>query len=320
MNEKWIRLISSFALALLFVSSGARAQVESKVDASGLLSPGRYTTTKTVDLSQVSRLSGAGWSNNSNFTQGDHHWDDVRSGTVIKCAPSASPCVYFQVPPHAPMPIRIANIAIVGPGSGVGLQIGNDAPRTPVFGSLDNVLVANFGVGIKFYGEDFTFTHLILQGNSTGMILYNAANENAFIGLRLQHNSTGLLAAGEGLYELNFFGGLIQSNGVGIDLGSCNSCSMQGFDIEGNSKAGVIMRGGRGGSNVLTNLRLGGGLGDIVSIEGGSHNLLVGNRSGGRNHVIIGPGAAGTVLVGNNFNGMIDKGSGTLRFGSVIQR
>jgi len=263
-------------------------------------------------LQPGANLIGEGWTNNSNVGHGGSEWSSLE-GSVIHCTGSGV-CVSFIPVAHHPSPIHLENIAIIGNGQGTGLQLG-DATHTPVFGTVSNVLIANFSTGLKFAGEDFNFNGLFLQANEVGLsITVSTANENCWYGLRLHRNGTGMsISAG---YELNFFGGLVQSNNIGMLIGKdCSNCEVEGFDVEGNAAAGVI---NRGGDNVFINNRFGGGTGDSFRIESGPHCVLMGNRVMGRNQMFIGSQAPGTVLVGNAFNGMTDQSKRVIDFGSTI--
>jgi Right handed beta helix region len=176
------------------------------------------------------------------------------------------------------------------------------------------VLVANFSTGLKFAGQDFNFNGLYLQANSVGLaVTGSTANENLWNGLRLQRNGTGMLISGG--YELNFFGGLVQSNDIGMLIRDCSNCEIEGFDIEGNSSAGII---NRDGSNVFINNRFGGGAGDTFRLESGRHCVLLGNRVMGANKMFIGSQALGTVLLGNTFNGIVDQSKQSINFGNTV--
>ncbi len=135
---------------------------------------------------------------------------------MIHCSGSGV-CVSIIPPAHSFSPIHLENIAIIGDGQGTGLQIG-DAIHTPIYGTVSNVLIANFSTGLKFAGKDFNFNGLYLQANEVGLsITVSTANENCWYGLRLNRNGTGMsISSG---YELNFFGGLVQSNSLGVVIG-----------------------------------------------------------------------------------------------------
>ncbi|GEM_PF-6847321 len=274
------------------------------------LSRSRYDIS-TLALRPGAAIIGEGWSNNSNVGHGGHEWSTLE-GSVIHCAGSGV-CVSYIPQAHRPSPVHLENLAIIGDGQGTGLQLG-DASHTPVFGTLSNVLIANFSTGLSFAGEDFNFNGLFLQANEVGLsITTTTANENCWYGLRLQHNGIGLsITSG---YELNFFGGLVQSDRVGMLIGTCSNCEFEGFDFEANTNAGII---NRGDSNLFINNRFAGGQGDNFRIESGEHCVLLGNRVMGANQMFIGKLAHDTVLLGNTFNGIVDKSKDTISVGNVV--
>ncbi len=98
-------------------------------------------------------------------------------------------------------------------------------------------------------------------------------------------------------------------------MGGCQNCEFEGFDVEGNSSAGIV---NRASNNVFINNRFSGGPGDTFRIESGPHCVLLGNRVMGANQMFIGSQAPGTVLLGNSFNGITDQSKQAIELGNTV--
>ncbi len=184
---------------------------------------------------------GSGWHTGVNDFFGNANWIAAGAvkGTVLKVS-GTNGALQTSGGDVAAL-ISLRDLAILGPGAGtsIGIDFGNSG-LAAVSISFSNVGVFNFSTGIRF--DHFISNHdirgLTVRGCTIGLEFMADDEENDFFGLEAQRCGTAIKF--KQCSGINVYGGLIQSNTLGIDFaptlsGDVYSIGLSGIWFEDNT-------------------------------------------------------------------------------------
>jgi hypothetical protein len=183
-------------------------------------------------------LRGTGWVNNRQDPFGHSDWNSNTyiSGSVLRKTGSGNG-IEVDASTSLISNVSIQDLAIIGPGSGtsVGVNVSGDNNVAWNNGFLSNVLVANFYEGV--YLEDFisnSIYDLDIRGCTTGITFGVISNNINMSWTTIQACATAVVFVGGS--QINFYGGLIQSNTLGISFaGLTTVVKFDGLWFENNT-------------------------------------------------------------------------------------
>lgn len=185
---------------------------------------GVYNITKFPTLTKAIQIVGSGAHILNKNVFGHASWNDPASlsGTIFKCSTDIG--VALEVDKVASTNnIRLENFILLGTGlsGSTGLRLGpSGGIGYPVRVRLNNVVVANFGVGVEAGCENSTLIGLYVVGCLGGMHTIYPFNGNTIIGVDIEHTSNYALTL-EASDTNAWIGGVLQANkGSGVTLAS----------------------------------------------------------------------------------------------------
>jgi hypothetical protein len=196
----------------------------------------------------VITLQGDGWSVYPNVQWGDKQWDrkGVKTPVIGSVLRQRNPQADALVRPNTPIPEKrvYRDLALLGPGPGPGRGkstrkatsrglVMSPPNRAAVFDRVDNVLIANFAVGVEAREVmSSTFVGLHLRGNVIGFRTAHKEND-AIPTDRLWFNCNVLVNT---MFE--------SSSETALDLNSASVNVFYGGLLQANYKNGIVLRGG----------------------------------------------------------------------------
>ncbi len=246
---------------------------------------------------------------------GDSKWTNTAylQGTVLMSTATMGNALLFS--PTTPYPsFRISDLAVVGPGSGTSTGIKLSKTQGCIF---RNVMVANFSVGMEVAETyESSFYDLRFRGNSTGLWLHSATNQNVFVNTEIQETTVdGILigTTGDACALNTFYGGLIQyfegTAGIRVSFGAQNH--FDNFWFEKNMGTTYVVDFVGGNDQTLSNSYFAESAQDL-RIDAASCGLYQIRKFGATTGTISVHGDGNVLLAVNNFT-VTDTGTHTLQ-------
>lgn len=194
---------------------------------------GRYSFS-ALTISNPMTLRGQGWSHRANAAFGDATWSQtaLMAGSILISTATSGTAMTITHSTNV-FPYHLRDLAIIGPGSGTstGIALGSSTAAT-VQNVWSNVLVANFSKAVNLTNcQDSTFIGLRMRGNTTGLELNTATNQNVYVNLESQFATHGVKGV---TCNLNYFyGGLLQNNTNGLTVAPSGVGAMESLHFDG---------------------------------------------------------------------------------------
>lgn len=228
-----------------------------------------------ASITKTSILRGRGWSTTVSAAKGDAQWTTAGKvlGTVLR--PVVAP---GQRAISCPTPGKkqvIEDLALVGPGAGIGLTIGDPVGTSHVRDIVSNVLIANFDAGWDFNVQDGWFPEVALMGCDTGLRTVSGPTQCVFANIIVQSCGVRGLDLTFGSL-MAFLGGTMQGNpGSSVYINGPQGCRFTDIYFE-NPSASWACDVVAGGAHQFYNCHWGGaGTNDVRFGVGASASLVM---------------------------------------------
>jgi hypothetical protein len=181
--------------------------------------PGEYYLNQPIVVSANYSITivGDGWYTNNTSTFGSSNWPGGSvTGSVIRMTGATDAIQASSTAPPNGNELVVRDVAFVGSGlSGTYSGLDVTSSTAIVRARFQNVLFADFPVGIGLNVQDCAFHAVTFFGCTTGLLV-NGATDTRFYDLVASGCGTGIQIVGGG--GMLFVGGVVQGNTTGIDL------------------------------------------------------------------------------------------------------